>query len=131
MHLDLQRANSSLQFSSGQALGAEPFLKRLADVVKEVSRGDVVLPLHLLSVNGQGQILGHNALLVNSVDASLLELLGEGDESVVSVELAAEGKTTSPGVDGGNRVGAGLLALLVLSEMAGNGLPREMCVSLC
>lgn len=80
---------------------------------------DVVGALVLAA--GQGQILGHDAILIDGVDASLLEALGKGHKLGRVVELATLNETAGPGEDGGNGVGRGLLALLVLTIVAGNG----------
>jgi hypothetical protein len=69
----------------------------------------------------QRKILGHDAIDVDSVDAGLLELLGEDNELGSAVELAALGEALCPGVDGGNGVGRRLVALLVLAVVARDG----------
>ena len=81
---------------------------------------EVVLALELLAVDAEGEVLGE-LVVVNAVNAGLLELLGESDELLVAVELAPVSETTSPCVDGGDRVGRRLLALLVLSVVPGDG----------
>lgn len=61
-------------------------------------------------------LLGHLLIIqtYNSSDNSLCEI-------TVSVKLGPVSQTSSPGVDGGNRVGGRLLAPLVLSVVAGDG----------
>lgn len=67
------------------------------------------------------QILGHDALAVDDVDAGFLEALGEFDDFGGAVELAALGEAAGPGEDGGDGVGGGRVALLVLAVVAGHG----------
>lgn len=82
-------------------------------------RSDIVLAARLAA--RQGQVLGHDAVDVNSVDAGLLEALGKGHQLGGVVELAALDEAAGPGEDGGNGVGRGLAALLVLAVVAGDG----------
>ncbi len=63
------------------------------------------------------QILGHEAGL-DRVDANLLQGGCELGERRVVVELGAMGKPARPGEDRGDRIGRGLLALLVLAVVA-------------
>jgi hypothetical protein len=86
--------------------------------------GDPAAPV-LLSAR-ERKILGHDAINVDSVDAGLLELLGENDELGGVVKLTTLGEPLRPGVDGGNGVGGGLVALLVLAVMAGDGSVRGL-----
>lgn len=44
--------------------------------------------LPLLAATGQSQVLGHDALLVDDVNAGALELFGEGDDVGGLVQLA-------------------------------------------
>ena len=81
--------------------------------------GDPVLTASLAA--GKGKILGHDAIDIDGVNAGLLESLGEGNELGGVVELATLDKTTGPGEDGGNGVGGGLVALLVLAVVASDG----------
>lgn len=59
-----------------------------------------------LAVDTKSKILSHNAVLVNELNAGLLEALGESDELGVVVALAHEGESTSPSIDGGDPVRA-------------------------
>lgn len=77
--------------------------------------------LTLLAAASKSKILGHDALLVDNVDTGALELLGEGDNVGGAVELATLHETTGPGENGGNGVGGGLTALLVLTVVTGHG----------
>lgn len=86
--------------------------------IKVLASGNVIT-LALLSTC-QSEILGHDALLVDDVHASLLQTLGELDNLGGTVELATLGQTTGPGKDGSDGVGRGRVALLVLAVMAGN-----------
>lgn len=81
---------------------------------------DIVLALHVLAVIDQGEILGHLAAL-DSVEARLLERVGKVDQFVVLVELATECEPARPCVDGSDRVGRGLVTLLVLTVVASDG----------
>lgn len=65
------------------------------------------------------EVLGHDTSL-NGVDARGLEGFSEGGDLGGVVELAALDKTTGPGKDGGDGVGGGLLAALVLAPVAGD-----------
>jgi hypothetical protein len=87
--------------------------------IEVLVRCDPASPV-LLSAR-KSEILGHDAINIDGVNASLLELLGEDDELGGVVELTTLGETLCPGVDGGDGVGGGLAALLVLAEVAGNG----------
>ena len=107
-----------LQGSSLQLLLKEGLHPPL-DSVQVLSRGDVVAPLLLATC--QGQVLGHDAVDVDSVHAGLLEALSEGHQLGGVVELATLDETAGPGEDGGDGVGGGLAALLVLAVVAGDG----------
>lgn len=78
--------------------------------------GNIVLALRLAS--GKGKILGHDTVNIDSVNASLLKALSKGDNLRGVVELATLDETTGPGEDGGNGVGGGLVALLMLTVVA-------------
>lgn len=67
------------------------------------------------------KILSHDAVNVDGVNAGLLELLGEDDKLRGVVELTTLGETLCPCVDGGDWVGRGLVALLVLAVVASDG----------
>ena len=67
------------------------------------------------------KILGHDTINIDGINAGLLELLGEDDELGGVVELTTLGETLCPGVDGGDGVGRGLVALLVLAVVASDG----------
>ena len=45
--------------------------------------------LHVLAMDGERQILGHDTLLVNDIDASLFESSAERSERFVLVEAGA------------------------------------------
>jgi hypothetical protein len=53
---------------------------------------------------GQRQILGHDTV-VDSVNASLLQRLGEGDQLRRAIELSSLGETSGPREDAGNGIG--------------------------
>lgn len=76
--------------------------------------------LRKVTLNAKSEILGHVASL-DGLNASLLELLGESSELGVVVQLSTVGKTLSPGKDGGDGVGGGLLTSLVVTVVTSNG----------
>ena len=57
-------------------------------------------------MNRQSQILGHDAVFLDSVDTSLFKVFTESGQLRVTVQFSTVGKTAGPGEDGGNRVGA-------------------------
>ena len=71
----------------------------------------------LVSVDANREILGHEAAL-HSLDANGLEVVCEDGKGLVVVQLGPVLQPARPGVDGGDRVGRGLLPLLVLAEVA-------------
>lgn len=93
----------------------QPPLNRIQILI----RSNIVLPASLAA--RQGQILGHDAVHVDGVNAGLLEALGKGHQLGGVVELAALDEAAGPGEDGGDGVGGGLAALLVLTVVAGDG----------
>src|SRR5260221_9103801 len=70
----------------------------------------------LVGADQQGQVLGHEAGF-DGIDADLLQRCGELRQRVVVVELGAMRQPAGPGEDRGDRVGRGLLALLMLAVM--------------
>lgn len=86
----------------------------------EVLVGGDIVPTASLAT-GKGKILGHDTINIDRVNAGLFEALGEGDNLGLVVELATLDETTGPGEDGGNGVGGGLVALLVLTVVASDG----------
>jgi hypothetical protein len=95
---------------------AHPLLHRL-----KILAGRHIL---VLLAARDGQVLGHDALAVDDVDAGLLERLGELDDLGRAVELAALGEAARPGEDGRDRVGRGRVAFLVLAVVARHGAVR-------
>jgi len=77
--------------------------------------------LHGLPVNGKREIFGHDAILVNDLDTRVLKILRKFLQSIILVHFGAECKSSGPSEDGCNRVGRGLIALLVLPIMASDG----------
>ncbi len=88
-------------------------LEVLVELVEELRGGQ---PL-LVGADQQRQVLGHVAGF-DRVDADLLQRLGELLHVGRAVELAAVLEAAGPGEDRGDRVGRGLLALLVLAVVA-------------
>jgi len=84
--------------------------------------GDVIAALELAFRAGdaQGEVLGHDALL-DSLDAGGLEGRGELGQGRVVVELGTVRKAAGPRKDRRDRVGRGLLALLVQAVVARDG----------
>lgn len=82
-------------------------------------RSDIVRSASLAA--RQRQILGHDAIDIDGVDAGLFEALGKGHQLGGVVELAALDEAAGPGEDGGDGVGGRLAALLVLAVVAGDG----------
>ena len=66
------------------------------------------------------KILGHETSF-NSFDDDLLESLGEVQELIVVVEVGSGNESLGPGEHGGDRVGRGLLSLLMESVVSGDG----------
>lgn len=97
----------------------DDLLHAALDSVEVLVGGDIVLTASLAA--SKGKILGHDAINIDGVNAGLLEALGEGDNLGLVVELATLDETTGPGEDGGNGVGGGLVALLVLTVVASDG----------
>ena len=86
---------------------------------------DPVFPLHVFSVDGKRQVLGHDSVLFNNFHARRLEVLCEQAQGVVVVEFGTVQEPTSPCEDGGDRVRARLIALLVLAVVPGNSACNE------
>merc|ERR1712144_177522 len=100
-----------LQLRSKHALHA------LLHSIEILASGHKVLRLS----TADGQVLGHDALLVHDVNASLLKALGELHQLWCAVQLATLRQTASPGEDGCDGVGGGRVALLVLTEVTRHG----------
>lgn len=84
-------------------------------------RSDPMRTRHLLSVDSQREILSHDTVLLNALHTALLESGAELLQRLVRVELGSEGKTSGPGKDRRDGVGRGLVALLMLSVVSGDG----------
>jgi hypothetical protein len=63
-----------------------------------------------ITLDANGKILGHEASF-DGLNADVFQSLREVSQLSVVVQLGAVSKTSGPGKDGGNRVGAGFLAL--------------------
>lgn len=100
-------------------LALENRLHPLLNSIEVLARSNVVA-LALLA-HSQSKILCHDSLVVNNVNTCLLKALSELDDLWGAVELTTLGQTTGPGEDGGDWVGGGWVALLVLAEMASDG----------
>lgn len=86
----------------------------------KVLRGGNIVLARVLAT-GNSQVLGHDAINVDSVNARLFKALGKGDDFGRLVELAALHQAAGPGKDGGDGVGARLVAFLVLAVVARDG----------
>ena len=102
--------------------------RQVLDVVEELERVDVVLALHVLAVDRVGQVLGHDIVLVNRLNARLLKRARKLHELLVLVQAATEDQAARPGVDGGHRVGACLVALLVFAVVARHRAVRRLAL---
>ena len=74
----------------------------------------------LLSVDRQGEILSHDTILINSINAALFQILSESSELIVSVQFSTEDQATCPCEDGSDGVGRGFTSLLVLPVVTGD-----------
>ena len=90
-----------------------------------LNSGHVLLGSHpgltLLAAARERQVLGHDTLLVDNVNTGTLQLFSKGNQLGGVVELATLHQTPGPGEDGGNGVGRGLAALLVLTVVTSHG----------
>ena len=83
-----------------------------------------MLPLHLLPMNRQRQILGHNPILINNLHTSPLQLLTKQPQPLIPIQLGAMNQPPRPRKNARNRVRARLFTLLVLPIVAGD---RPVC----
>src|SRR5690242_5833097 len=97
------------------ALRRHRLVEVLRDLVEEAGGRQPAL----IGADQEGEVLGHVAVL-DGRDADLLEGRCELRQRLVVVELGAVAEAARPGEDRGDRIGRGLLALLVLAEVAGN-----------
>src|SRR5215210_979489 len=88
----------------------------LVDLVEEAGGRE---PL-LVGADEEREVFRHEAGF-DGVDADGFERSGKARELLVVVELGAVREAARPGEDRGDRVGRGLLALLVLAVVAGHG----------
>ena len=103
---------------ASRALFLQPHdpLELFVKLVEELRGGQPAL----IGGHQQRQVLGHEALL-DRAHAHRLKRLGEVHHLRRVVELTAVEQATGPGVDRCNRVGRGLLTLLVQAVVTGNG----------
>ena len=110
-----------------QCTGArELFLQLGLDRLHVHVRGDPVFSSHFGAVLCQCQILGHDAVHVDGLDTCLLKGLCESSDFGRVIELGSVCETTRPCEDRGDRVGRGLLALLVFSVVSGDSSCKGM-----
>jgi hypothetical protein len=77
-----------------------------------------MLPLHVLAVDRQSQILSHHTVLIDNFHTGCFEVITEIAQSIVGIEFGTVEKSTCPRKDGGYRVGRGFFALLPLTVVA-------------
>lgn len=80
--------------------------------------GNPVFSSHLGAVLSQSQILGHDAVRVDGLDACLLQCLGESSHFWGVVELCSVSQTSGPGEDRCHWVGGSFIALLEFSVVS-------------
>lgn len=104
--------------STSPAVASAPTSRKLShthiDLLHVHICGHPVSACHALPLHRQGQIFRHDSIHVDSLYTSCLEVICEVRQLWSIVKLSAEGETSSPGEDRGDRVGGGLLAFLVL-----------------
>jgi len=97
------------------------FLQIIGELIHElecfqiIGSGDVV---HAL--DAYGKVLSEVTRL-DRVDADLLQRFGEMSQTRILVQLGAMQQSAGPREDGGDRIGGGLVALLVLTIVTGDG----------
>lgn len=69
----------------------------------------------------QRQILGHNAILIHSINTSLFQALRKCHHFGRLIQRSPLHKTACPGEDGSDGVGGGRIAFLVLAVVTGDG----------
>ena len=84
-----------------------------------LSSSNIILTTSLTA--SKRQILSHDVIDINGINTRLLKRLSERDDIGSLVELPTLDQTAGPGKDGGDWVGGGLVALLVLTVVAGDG----------
>ena len=80
-----------------------------------------MFPLHLLSMDSQSKILGHDTLLVDQFNTRGFEVFTESEELGVVIEVGSVDETSGPCEDGSNGVGGGFVALLPFTVVSGDG----------
>src|ERR1700722_14653934 len=96
-------------------------LQIAVELVEELVGGEP----RMIGADQDREVAGHVAA-VHRVDANLFERLGKFDDVGRVVERAAILQPAAPGEDRGDRVGRGLLALLVLAIVPGDGAVRRL-----
>lgn len=84
-----------------------------------LASGDIVLTTSFSA--SKCEILGHDVVNIDGIDTGLLKSLSERNNVWGLVELSTLDESAGPGEDGGDWVGGGLVALLVLTVVAGDG----------
>src|SRR5581483_9739802 len=98
---------------------------RLAEVVRDLVEEAGGRQPALVGADQEREVLGHVPVL-DGGDAALLQRVGEFCQLRVVVALGAVREPARPGEDRGDRVGRGLLALLVLAVMPGHRAVRGL-----
>ena len=112
----LELVGSNIGAPLGQLL-----LQLLIDLVHVNISHDPMFSLHLLAMNSKSKILCHDAIFVNDLDASGLEIIAEIAKGIVLVELGTMKETACPCKDGCDGVCRGLISLLPLTVMPRDG----------
>lgn len=80
-----------------------------------------MLPLHVLAMNRQRQVLRHHAIPINHFDTRLLQVLAKFPQRRIPIQLGPEREAPSPRKDGGHRIRARLFPLLMLAVVTRDG----------
>ncbi len=116
--LQLILNNHAIQLNKTQTISSSD---THVDRVHVYVSDDPVFALHILSVDRERKVLGHDAVLVDDFHARSLERLAELREFGIFIEFGAEEQAARPCEDGRNGVRGGLAALLVFTVVSGDG----------
>ena len=91
------------------------------DSIHVLVRDHPMFSLHVLAMNCEREVLGHDAINIDDLNAGRLEGLAEMLEWLVAVELGTVEETACPCEYRSNGVRRRLVAFLVLTVVAGDG----------